>query len=120
MPWYANCVPICTPARWVTSSLKKYYKESWGYQIADSSPIVDAAHVNIPTLAAQVRKDAFTYAEEDVQAVYDAIPHKEKQLYWIEGSTRRFRGYTYNSEHPEEIDDCLVRQIFHHQVENSP
>jgi len=82
-------------------AFQRFYLELWGFRIEDSSPIVDAAAVRVPTLVAQVRKDRFTYAEEDVQAVFDAIPVGDKKLHWIEGTTERFRGYTYFSEHPE-------------------
>lgn len=79
------------------------YRELYGFSITDASPIEDAKFVSIPTFVVQVRKDAFTYAEEDVQAVYDALPVTNKKLYWIEGTTQRFRGYTYFSEHPEQM-----------------
>lgn len=82
-------------------AFEKYYRELFGYSITDAAPIDDAKDVKIPTFVAQVRKDSFTYAEEDVQAVYDAIPVNDKKLYWIEGTTQRFKGYTYFSEHPE-------------------
>jgi len=79
------------------------YRELYGFSIKDSSPIGDAPFVNIPTFVAQVRKDQATYAEEDVQAVYDAIPITDKKLYWIEGTTQRFKGYTYFSEKPQQM-----------------
>ncbi len=85
-------------------SFKKYYREIWGYEITDSSPQEDAPHVNIPTFVVQVKNDAFTYAEEDVQAIYDRIP-AEKKLFWIEGTKQRFRGYTYFSEKPQQMLD---------------
>ncbi len=82
---------------------EKFYKELYGFRINDASPIEDAKYIKIPTFVAQVRKDSFTYAEEDVQAVYDAIPVSDKKLYWIEGTKQRFKGYTYYSEHPEQM-----------------
>ena len=82
-------------------AFEKYYRELWGYKISDSSPILDAPYVKIPTLVVQVRNDAFTYAEEDVQAIYDGIATKEKKIFWIEGTTQRFRGYTYFSDNPK-------------------
>ena len=84
------------------------YREIWGYRIADSSPIVDAAAVNIPTLVCQVKDDSFTYAD-DVQQIYDAIPASKKSLDWIEGTKQRFRGYTYHAEHPQEMIDWYQR-----------
>ncbi|MEM8638704.1 MAG: alpha/beta hydrolase [Cyanobacteria bacterium P01_G01_bin.54] len=87
------------------AAFEKFYRELWGFRIEDSSPILDAPAVKVPTFVTQVRKDSFTYAEEDVQAVYDAIPVEDKKLYWIEGTTQRFHGYTYFSEHPEQMVD---------------
>ncbi|GLS24937.1 alpha/beta hydrolase family protein [Marinibactrum halimedae] len=84
-------------------AFEKHYKEIWGYRMSDSAPIGDAPFINIPTFVVQVREDAFTCAEEDVQAIYDAIPVKEKKLYWIEGTKQRFRGYTYFSENPQQM-----------------
>ena len=80
------------------------YREIWGYRIEDSSPIVDAAAVNIPTLVTQVKDDSFTFAD-DVQQVFDAITVEQKQLFWIEGTKQRFKGYTYYSENPEQMID---------------
>lgn len=82
---------------------EQYYRELYGFSITDASPIIDAAYVKVPTFVAQVREDSFTFAEEDVQAVYDALPVDDKKLFWIEGTKQRFRGYTYFSEHPEQM-----------------
>ena len=84
-------------------AFEKYYRELYGYSITDASPIVDAKYVEIPTFVVQVRKDKFTFGEEDVQAVYDALPVSDKKLYWIEGTDQRFKGYTYFSENPEQM-----------------
>ena len=80
------------------------YREIWGYRIEDSSPIVDAASVNIPTLVTQVKEDFFTFSD-DVQQVFNAITAQHKQLFWIEGTKQRFKGYTYYSENPEQMID---------------
>jgi alpha-beta hydrolase superfamily lysophospholipase len=82
----------------------KVYKEQFGFRIEDSSPIKDAKSVEIPTFMTQVKADKATFPE-DVQAIYDAIPVKDKKLFWIDGTTERFRGYTYYSEHPEQMID---------------
>ena len=82
---------------------EEIYRKRYGFSITDASPIIDASHVKVPTFVAQVRADSFTYAEEDVQAVFDAIPVAEKKLLWIEGTKQRFKGYTYFSEHPEQM-----------------
>lgn len=59
-------------------AFERNYREIWGFRIEDSSPQLDAAHVKVPTFVIQVRKDSATYAEEDVQAVYDNIPVEDK------------------------------------------
>ncbi|HAA17165.1 MAG TPA: alpha/beta hydrolase [Cytophagales bacterium] len=86
-----------------------YYRKLYGFSISDASPILDAAYVKVPTFVAQVRNDSFTYAEEDVQAVYDALPVEDKKIYWIEGTKQRFRGYTYFSENPEQMIEWYNR-----------
>ena len=48
--------------------------------------------------------DSITYPS-DVQAIYDNIPVKDKRLFWIEGTTRRFDGYNYLGEHPDIMID---------------
>lgn len=80
------------------------YREIWGYRIQDSSPIVDAAAVKVPTLVTQVKDDSFTFSD-DVQQVFDAITVEQKQLFWIEGTKQRFKGYTYHSENPKQMID---------------
>ncbi|WED23233.1 lysophospholipase [Vibrio sp. JC009] len=80
------------------------YREIWGFSISDSSPILDAPFVKVPTFVAQVKDDSFTYSD-DVQKIYEAIPVTGKELFWIEGTTQRFRGYTYFSENPEQMLD---------------
>lgn len=82
---------------------EKYYREIWGFSIKDWLPMEDATCVKIPTFVVQTRNDSFTYAEEDVQAIYDAIPCDDKKLSWIENTTQRFHGYTYFSESPSQM-----------------
>ena len=81
---------------------EEIYSQQFGFRTADSSPIEDARFVKIPTFMTQVKADKMTFPE-DVQAIYDAIPVSDKKLYWIEGTTQRFHGYTYYSENPEQM-----------------
>ncbi|MEC4838398.1 MULTISPECIES: hypothetical protein [Mycobacteroides] len=37
----------------------------------------------------------------DVQAMHDNVAAADKKLFWIEGTTNRFDGYTYFNDHPE-------------------
>ncbi|RVW06196.1 hypothetical protein EF834_01705 [Rhodococcus spongiicola] len=63
-----------------------------------------ATAVTIPTLVVQVRDDLMT-READVQAIYDAIPAVDKEMFWIGGTSIRHHGYTYFAEHPEKMID---------------
>jgi esterase/lipase len=83
-------------------AFEKIYREQFGFRVDDSSPIEDAKSVGIPTFMTQVKADKMTFPE-DVQTIYDAIPVGDKQLFWIEGTTQRFRGYTYYSENPVQM-----------------
>jgi uncharacterized protein len=67
-----------------------------------------AAAVNIPTLLLQVRNDSMT-TPKDVQAIFDAMPTKDKDLIWIEGSTHRFDGYNYLPKNPKPMLDWFQR-----------
>ena len=73
-----------------------------GFRVEDSNPIEDAKSVKIPTFVIQVKDDTMTYPT-DVQEIYDTIPVEDKKLFWIEGTTWRFHGYTYFSENPEQM-----------------
>jgi len=73
-------------------------------RLDDMSPVPWAKNVMIPTLLYQVRDDVLT-RPDDVQAMYDNIPVAEKKLFWIEGSTRRWDGYTYFQKDPSQMLD---------------
>lgn len=92
-----------------------------GFHIDDFSPLAFTSAVKIPTFVAQVHDDTMTFPT-DVQAIYDgcalrrrastSLPHltrvcslasKEKDLYWIRGTDRRFDGYNWAGENPEKM-----------------
>lgn len=58
------------------------------------SPVPWAKSLMIPTFLYQVRDDLYT-RPDDIQAMFDNIPIANKKLHWIEGTTRRWNGYTY-------------------------
>lgn len=58
--------------------------------------------VNIPTLMLQVRNDMVS-RESDIRELYEELPVEDKDIIWIEDTPWRFHGYTYFSEHPEEM-----------------
>jgi hypothetical protein len=72
------------------------------FGIDDLSPVEAAKDVRIPSFIYQVRDDLMTYTA-DVQTIFNNMPVQEKQLFWIEGTTRRWDGYTYFSRHPEKM-----------------
>lgn len=69
-----------------------------------------AKAVDIPTLLLQVRDDVLT-TPADVQAIFDAMPAEQKDLIWIEGTTRRFDGYNYLSNNPKPMLDWFERFV---------
>jgi hypothetical protein len=66
------------------------------------SPVPWAKGVTIPTFLYQVRDDFYT-RPDDIQAMYDNIPIADKKLYWIEGTKRRWDGYTYFQREPRQM-----------------
>ena len=75
-----------------------------GFHVDELSPVPYAQDGKIPTLVAQVHQDLMTHPS-DVQTIYDKIGAKEKELFWIEGTTRPFDGYNYIAEHPARMTD---------------
>jgi len=61
-----------------------------------------AKGVSVPTFLYQVREDVLT-VPSDVQTMFDNIPVADKKLFWIEGTSRRWDGYTYFQREPEQI-----------------
>ena len=80
------------------------------FHVDELSPVPWARHVNVPTLLYQVRDDVYT-DPSDVQAIYDNIPLEDKALFWIEGTTRRWDGYTHFQREPEQVLAWLERHL---------
>lgn len=72
--------------------------------LAQLSPVVYAKSCRVPTFILQVRDDALTKSA-DVQAIFDNVSATDKELFWIENSTRRWDGYNYFPEKPEKMID---------------
>ena len=77
--------------------------------------------VRVPMLFSQVKADQYTYdvgtGVNDVQIIFDACP-TEKQLIWIGtneakpfGTGKRFDGYAYFNQHPEELLAFLEKHV---------
>ncbi|THC87222.1 hypothetical protein EYZ11_013333 [Aspergillus tanneri] len=78
--------------------------------IDEMSPIEYAKNVNVPTFIAQVPDEALT-KPRDVQQIFDNIPVADKKFFWIEGTTRRWDGYTYFLRHPKQMIEWLDKQM---------
>lgn len=75
-----------------------------GFPAADMSGALWAPAVTTPVLMWQVLEDAWTKNPDDAQRTFDAISSKDKELYWIEGTTRRFKdGYNWFGRTPEKV-----------------
>jgi hypothetical protein len=72
------------------------------FTIDQFSPVPWAKSVSVPTFLYQVRDDVYT-RPSDVEAIYNNIPVADKALFWIEGTTRRWDGYTYFQKEPAQM-----------------
>lgn len=80
------------------------YQKMTGFRVEDHDMRGYAKSVKLPTFMLQVRNDMNSLAS-DIQSIYDDIPVEDKKLVWVEDTPWRFHGYTYFSEHPEEMVD---------------
>lgn len=75
-----------------------------GLKSSAMTPHNIAQHVTVPTFIMQNKGDAWTLPA-DVQKTFDLLGTNKKKLFWLEGSTKRFDGYNYFGEHPEQMID---------------
>ena len=74
------------------------------FPAADMTPQLFASAITMPNLTIQVRDDAWTKNPEDAQKTFDMLGTKEKEMIWVENTTRRFKdGYNYFGRHPEKV-----------------
>jgi len=74
-----------------------------GFKNAEMNPQDFAPSVKLPVFMSQVRDDIWTDNPADGQKTFDLLGSEEKELFWIEGTTRRFDGYNYFGNHPEKM-----------------
>jgi hypothetical protein len=83
-----------------------------GFPATDMSGQLWAAGVTMPVLMWQVLEDEWTRNPEDAQKTFDRLGSKEKELVWIEGTTRRFKdGYNWFGRHPERVFAFLDKHM---------
>lgn len=83
-----------------------------GFVAAEMTPHLWAPAVKMPVLMVQVLDDAWTRNPEDGQKTFDLLGSAEKELFWIEGTTRRFRdGYNHFGRHPETVLSFLEKHM---------
>jgi len=71
---------------------------------AEMTPQLSAPGVAMPVLMVQVLRDSWTRNPEDAQRTFDLLGSRDKELFWIEGTTRRFKdGYNYFGRQPGKI-----------------
>lgn len=82
------------------------------FPAADMTPQLFAASIKMPVLMWQVLEDAWTKNPEDAQKTFDLLGSKDKELIWIEGTTRRFKdGYNYFGRYPEKVLGFLEKYM---------
>ena len=83
-----------------------------GFTMAEMTPHLTAPFVTMPTLIVQVLDDSWTRNPEDGQKTFDLLGSKEKEIFWIEGTTRRFKdGYNWFGRHPETVLNFLAKYM---------
>ncbi len=73
-----------------------------GLKNAEMTPHLFAPDVKMPTLVVQVKGDKWT-DDADGQKTFELLGSEHKELFWIEGTTRRWVGYNYFGDHPERL-----------------
>ncbi len=95
------------PAHYI-EDLNERIRLQTSFTIDQFSPIPWARSVMIPTFLYQVRDDLYT-TPDDIQAMYDNMPGADKELHWIEDTTRRWDGYTYFQREPAQMLEWFAR-----------
>lgn len=73
-----------------------------GLRNSEMTPHLFAQDVKMPTLVVQVKGDKWT-EDSDGEKTFELLGAAEKELFWIEGTTRRWVGYNYFGENPERL-----------------
>ncbi|PWJ44371.1 alpha/beta hydrolase family protein [Sediminitomix flava] len=74
-----------------------------GFTNGEMHPQNYSSAVKVPYFMAEVLDDVWTDNPKDAQEIFDNISSEEKELFWIEGTDRRFDGYNYFGLYPEKM-----------------
>ncbi|MDJ1175981.1 alpha/beta hydrolase family protein [Roseofilum capinflatum] len=74
-----------------------------GFKNSEMTPHLFAPSVKMPVFISQVLDDMWTDNPKDGQTTFDLLASEEKEIFWIEGTKRRFDGYNYFSNNPEKM-----------------
>lgn len=93
--------------------LDDYMVREGGFRNSDMNVHPYVPQVSIPTYIVQVKGDAWSNVEEDVQVTFDLLPlaPQDKKLFWIEGTTQRFDGYNYFGKNPESMIEWFEKYM---------
>ena len=89
--------------------LNRMFELLTSFTLEQISPHDPARSVNVPTFVYQVRDDLMV-RPDDVQTTFDNIP-TEKQLHWIEGTTRRWDGYLHFQREPQQSLEWFAQHM---------
>jgi pimeloyl-ACP methyl ester carboxylesterase len=81
-----------------------------GVSTEDGRTSTWAPSVTMPTLTYGVHDDVIT-RPSDLEEAYEAIGAKEKSMFWIRDTPRRWDGYKYFQRHPEQILDWFATHM---------
>ncbi|WP_165071397.1 alpha/beta hydrolase family protein [Paludisphaera rhizosphaerae] len=83
-----------------------------GFPAVDMSGALWAHHVSLPVLMWQLRDDAVIKNPQDAQRTFDLLSSKDKELYWLEGTTKRFEdGYNWFGRNPGKVLAFLEKHM---------
>ena len=97
-----NCEHMQIPVAEGVEAFEPIYNGLTGLHVADHNIIPKAEHINIPVFYLQVRND-MNSRWTDVQEMFDRTPVEDKKIFYVEETPWRFKGYTFFSEHPEQM-----------------
>ena len=93
-----------------TDDVDRRQRNITGTLLSEVSPVDWAPSVTLPTLTYGVRDDAVTRSF-DLEAIFEAIGADEKSMFWIDGTTSRWDGYTWFQRHPDRVLEWFEKHM---------